>query len=452
MTMKKKNGPIWTLSLVLFIVVAGCKKDLRPKGVSDNTLPRTLTSCNAELKTKILIPAYFYSGSPWWDSLTAQAALFPSKIYAIINTAFNGPGTAVDSTLLAKITAFRNAGGKVIGYVNSYNYGVSNRPIDSVKLDVDHWYAWYGSKMDGIFFDQMYPVDGGLEQFYRDLYVYVKGKDSNDIVMGNPGGYVVPTYVTWNGNRVTDVICTYENSASTIATWPWQFFTWQAGFTPDRFAFLIHTASLSDMYYGINEAVSRGYEWVYCTDDVMDNPYDQLPSYMTQLRKLVAFLRNGSYNYIDVDGSLNDWNNVPPAAIATSGNVRTFKMANDDSELFFMAQGSGLNVISNIYLNVDNDTSTGYSATAWEGPNGCDYMVENNILYKHTSPGWNWEVWDTLDNTQYYKSDSVIEIAVALSELNITDCSYIHAGFITNSSGDQLPKAGARMIFRALDH
>ena len=116
--MKKKIGPVWTLSLVFFIVVgAGCKKDFRPKGASDNTLPRTLTSCSAELKTKILVPAYFYSGSPWWDSLTAQAALFPSKIYAIINTAYNGPGTAVDSTLLAKITAFRNAGGKVVGYV-----------------------------------------------------------------------------------------------------------------------------------------------------------------------------------------------------------------------------------------------------------------------------------------------------------------------------------------------
>lgn len=404
--------------------------------------------CDSQLNLKIIIPAYFEPYTSLWDTMIYNAQCLPGKFYAIINR-LNGPWPAYDSLLDERITNFRNAGGSVIVYVNTYRYNENEiRPIDSVKLEVDTWYDWYPGKIDGVFYDQVYPVDGSQVGFYQNLYQYAKAKDANNLVVLNPGANTSENYVDYNGSRVSDVICTFENRVTEIASWPFQ--SWQSNYDYSRFYFLVHTApTVEDMYYSLNEALSRRYGWFYCTTDTMANPWDDLPPYMTAMRKAVKAVSEGTSPAITVDGSTSEWNVVEPLAISNT-TVQTFKMTNSDSILYFLIQGTGLDVTSNIYLNTDNNTATGYSASTWRGPNGCDFMIENNVLYKNNGGGWSWTPVATLTASQFVRNDGVIEVGVPLSLLEMANCAYIHAGFVKNSSGDQLPKAGASMIYRAL--
>jgi hypothetical protein len=450
--MKKRLFASLILAGSLILCFLSCSKKYEQSRDESLLEKSTLKTANCgvnELNLNMIVPAYFNGYSPYWDTLINNASQMPGKIYAIMN-AFNGPWPAFDSVLKARITDFRNAGGKILVYVNTYNYPSVPRPIDSVKLEVDTWYSWYGPEVDGVFYDQMYPATGGLESFYRELYLHAKMVDCDGLVVGNPGAHTSETYLNWNGNRVTDVLCTFENVVGEISNWTPQ--PWQDNYTRDRFYFLIHTApGTEDMYYSLNEALARGYGWFYCTDRLMPNPWDGVSAYMNEMTRAVKAVHNGTYPAITVDGNVNDWATVLPLATGTT-TVQTFKMANSDTTLHFLVQGTGLNVTSNIYLNTDNDRNTGYAPSVWRWPNGCDFMIENNVVYQNIGGGWSWNPVATLTASQFYRDDNVIEIAVPLSVLGITNDAFIHAGFIKNSSGDQLPKPGASMIFRALYH
>ncbi|GEM_PF-1998647 len=404
---------------------------------------------------KIIVPAYFGTNADYWSTMTTQAGLYPGKIYAIINVN-SGPGTQTDSVLLSRIVAFRSAGGKILAYVNTFDYPTQTfLPIATVKQDVDDWYSWYVnggvSQIDGVFYDQMYPWNGGQEAFYRNLYTYVKEKDANDLVVGNPGGNTSETYVEYNGNRLTDVICTFETEYSRIPSWPFQ--SWQANYSYDRFYFLPHSASTSaQMLDALNQAVARNYGWFYCTDDSMEgdgNPWNTLPAYFAEMCSAVNAVGTSTYPEITVDGNGADWALLPSLATGAA-TLHTLKVTNDAARLYLLIEGSDLNVTSNFYIDTDNDSSTGYNAYGWE-VNGSDYMIENNILYKHNGSGWSWTPVATLDSSQFVRLNAVIEAGIPLSLMNINAGSTIRIGFIKNNSqNERLPVFGEELGLQRL--
>jgi hypothetical protein len=209
-----------TKIICLFYVLAllnSCTTEMEEPSIKENDAdifitPKALVTSAAVTKMHIIVPAYFYTDAALWNQMNEHAALYPNMIYAIINR-INGPGNAPDPVYLSRITAFRKAGGKILVYVNTYDYPAF-KPVREfiVKSDVDKWFNWYGDEIDGVFHDQMYPASGGQERFYRNLYRYVKNKKTDAIVVGNPGGHTSPAYLTWNGHRLTDVICTFENA------------------------------------------------------------------------------------------------------------------------------------------------------------------------------------------------------------------------------------------------
>ena len=449
-----KNRTLTRLLLVncLLLGLFSCSRRFdKPESVQDSQLAAGQTGLQnggaSQLSPKILVPAYFTGDSPLWDTLITNANLLPEGgIWAIINRV-NGPWPGKDTALLRKITEFREAGGKILVYVNTFNYGDSARPKDSVKLEVDKWYDWYDDEIDGIFYDQVYPVDGSNAVFYQDLYQYAKLQDPEAVVMINPGANTSENYVTYNGNRVSDVICTYENIPDYITWWPFQ--AWQKNYTRDRLCFLVHTANVNDMFFSLNDAVTLGYGWYYCTDDVMANPWDLLPTYLNTLRKAVKALDNPPATSIVVDGNASDWNNVLPGAAGT-GELTKLRISNNDSTLFILLEGTAINGAGNFFMDTDNIDSTGYHASAWRLPNGCNVRIENNVIYSYTGSGadWSWTSIYTLSNAQYYRSGTVIELSIPLSVLGMTKNSYIRAGFY--QSTETLPRLSGALVYRKL--
>lgn len=200
--------------------------------------------------------------------MTAAADEVP--ITAIMNPG-NGPGNNVDSNYVAAVNAFRAAGGRVIGYVYS-SYG--SRPLAQVTADIDNYATWYG--IDGIFVDEM--ANTGPAQrldYYRNIYNHVKSTDPAWEVMGNPGTHTIEQYLTW---PTADRFMVHENVGSSYPSHVPS--AWNANYDSQKFVHLIHTeSSAATMEEYLRLALTRSTGGIYITNDVMNNPWDTLPSY-----------------------------------------------------------------------------------------------------------------------------------------------------------------------------
>lgn len=102
---------------------------------------------------------------------------------------------------------------------------------------------------------------------------------------------------------------------------------------------------------------------------------------------------------ITIDGvnASNEWTNLKIAD--GQGNLKELYAFKDNEKLYIMALGKSLNGKDNyIYINTDNDTSTGYKNWGQYGDNGAgaEYMLMSDKngdwkMYKYVGPDWKWE-------------------------------------------------------------
>lgn len=226
--------------------------------------------------SKILIPAYFDPGNNLnqnhWNELTAAAS--KAEITAIINP-HNGPGTTVNNDYSSAINAFRGAGGKVIGYIDSA-YG--SRDINLVKADVVNYSNFYS--MDGFFIDSMSNQIAQLP-YYQELHAYIKNLNLNSLVFGNPGTDTLEKYLS-----VADVLVTFEGPLISTTNNPNCYdtyggpSTWMQNYNSNRFGHLIYGVSDAGIMKNlVNLSTSHNAAYIFITDDTLPDPWDTLPSY-----------------------------------------------------------------------------------------------------------------------------------------------------------------------------
>jgi hypothetical protein len=227
----------------------------------------------------ILVPAYFdpSSGSAW-DSLNQAARRVP--LIAIMNPN-NGPATTPSPDYRRAITALREAGGQVIGYVYS---SYTARAIDQVKADVDRYDSFY--TIDGIFVDEMTNDSNATHlAYYEELYRYIKSKRVSYLVVGNPGINTLQRYLD---QPVTDALVTFESNVG------------YAQYVPDAWTSTNPATAFSHLCYAVSApatmtnyillAVARNAGYIYVTDDAGNNPWDTLPGFWSPEIGLVESL------------------------------------------------------------------------------------------------------------------------------------------------------------------
>ncbi len=217
----------------------------------------------------LLVPAYFSPGSKW-TTLNDAARRVP--VVAIMNPN-NGPGISASSGYTSAINAFRQAGGRVIGYVYS---SYSALALNDVAADIDRYFSFY--KIDGIFVDEMTNDSTAAHvDYYEALYRYVKAANTNYIVIGNPGINAAAAYVT---RPTVDTLVTFENNTGYEANVPDPWTKTQGSTTLAHLCYAVTNAGTMTNY--VNIAVTRNAGYIYVTDDSGNNPWDQLPTYLAE--------------------------------------------------------------------------------------------------------------------------------------------------------------------------
>jgi hypothetical protein len=222
----------------------------------------------------ILVPAYFNpQNSNYWDRLTQESKKMPGKICAIANVD-NGPGTIKSEYYNDAINNFRNTGGLVIGYVDS-NYTKNSQKL--VMAQIDSWYTKYN--IDGIFIDCQQNVSG-YEQYYLNIYNYVKKNYNNGMVVANPGTNTLESYINFNKSRTADIFCVFENNNSFGI---WTLPDWASSYSSENFAAIPYDIFSPKWKETLDRASLINMGWVYCTDEPGNNKWGSLPTYFEDM-------------------------------------------------------------------------------------------------------------------------------------------------------------------------
>jgi len=236
----------------------------------------------------IVIPAYFYPWQPnsYWNEAVDNAPLPHGRSQILILNPDNGPGASFDKHYADAVSTVHAAGKGflVFGYVYT-RYG--KRSLGIVEHAIDKYYSWYN--VDGIFVDET-ASDGSLvDIYYQPLTDYITRKKSRAGVMLNPGVYPDQAYANISvPHDSLFVINVFEDSYPNYlnATVP----SWAYSYPKKMFSHLIYFTHANKMPNVVALSAERHVGWVYVTDKTLPNPWNQLPTYWSQL---TAQVKNG---------------------------------------------------------------------------------------------------------------------------------------------------------------
>ncbi|KAL4805129.1 Spherulation-specific family 4-domain-containing protein [Aspergillus unguis] len=218
-----------------------------------------------------------------WDRLVAYDS---DKMPILVANVVNGPDYAADSDWNDVITRGAASGKTVLGYVRTGYLGVSTQKFTTrlgsgnlaewtaqIEQDIDMWYTLYGDNIGGIFFDEGWPECGANNE-YVDLYKYI----NNYTKRKHPGAYTVL-------NPGSPMAACFEDTMDTLLTFELSYDAYKNSYTPNDWTpkdprklwHIIYDVPESAVEEVAQLAKDRGASFIEITNDVMANPYDNLP-------------------------------------------------------------------------------------------------------------------------------------------------------------------------------
>lgn len=131
---------------------------------------------------------------------------------------------------------------------------------------------------------------------------------------------------------------------------------------------------------------------------------------------------------IHIDGRADDWK-LFPALTAKADQSLAAYVTNDSEFLFIAIRTNGTPKKNQIYINTDNDSTSGYQSSRWK-KSGIDDLIENGAVYRYQGDkkSWDFRKRSSLDNASYANSPGFIEMRVRLEELGIGPGSTVAIG------------------------
>ena len=233
---------------------------------------------------KILWPAYIYP-SPVWDEIIGIVTETGVDLTAIINPN-SGPGGKgyPDHSYRQAITKMHTAHIPMVGYVHT-SYGA--RDIRIIINEIEKWQNDYFS-ISGIFLDEV-SVSTSKRPYYRDIIDAIHRRKM--IVITNPGTQI-------SESLGADIVVVFEGPLS----------RWHGvlSLNDTEMAAILYACPKSQIAKVIEDA-KKNVTWLYVTDDVGPNPYDNIPSYFRELCTLIAAASVNKPEVVNKCGTCRWW-------------------------------------------------------------------------------------------------------------------------------------------------
>ncbi|KAJ6080564.1 hypothetical protein N7499_005438 [Penicillium canescens] len=257
---------------------------------------------NASSSQQIAVASYINPlGDPSaWEHLIDD---YPSdKMPILIANVVNGPDSTVNDDWTNVIKRASASGKTVLGYVRTGYLGVSDQKFltrlgsgdladwtAQIEQDIDMWYTLYGSDIGGIFFDEGWPECGDNDK-YVDLYKYINDYTKRT----HPGAYTIL-------NPGSPMASCFEDSMDTLLTFELSYDAYVNSYTPNdwipkdprKLWHIIYNVPDSAIDEVITLSKKRGAGFIQLTDDLLPNPYDNLPA-DSYIKKILDAVDGGS--------------------------------------------------------------------------------------------------------------------------------------------------------------
>jgi hypothetical protein len=240
-------------------------------GTGHNTASTKGTDHSETERTGIYVPLYSYPTSSEWSEVVRIKELFPTVPFLTCVNPSNGPGSRFDATFATGIDSLHKAGILVGGYVAT-QYG--DKPRSQIKEEISKYKMWYDN-LNGICFDEMQSKHG-KEKYYKSVTRLSKSMGFN-FTVGNPGTDVSPTYI-----GKVDYMKIYEGPGTPALS---SLKGWHLKYDKKNFMTIAYNVPYVNYTYLAEETKYVGF--LYMTDDVLPNPYDTLPNYLSNVTKFL---------------------------------------------------------------------------------------------------------------------------------------------------------------------
>ncbi len=185
------------------------------------------------------------------------------RLHGVVLNAADGPGDRPDPAFRAAAERLREAGVRLLGYVDT---GYGRRRTSAVVSDIRRHRRWYA--VDGVFFDQV-PADAAQLPRFRRLVLSARVLGARVTVL-NPGTHPDPGYASF-----ADLLVTFEGT--------WEDYRrarvpdWTADHPPERFCHLVHAVPEGRAGQVARTAEARG-AGVHCAvPGTGANPWRSVP-------------------------------------------------------------------------------------------------------------------------------------------------------------------------------
>jgi hypothetical protein len=218
------------------------------------------------------VPAYFY---PYPGLQDWAAVLDLNDAAVVIVNPASGPGAHRDDNYLAVLNRRGADGPRLYGYVDTA-YG--DREPDLMVAEAKMQRRWYG--VSGIFLDQTAP-DSGRVEYYEGIIRRLQAAGFEVAI--NPGQPDIDRRYL----DLADHVVTFEGPYGAYREQ--RFPSSNRDYPPEKVWHLIYEVpDRAAMEHVVRAARDRGAGLIFVTDRTMPNPWDGLPPYWNDERRLLA--------------------------------------------------------------------------------------------------------------------------------------------------------------------
>lgn len=139
-------------------------------------------------------------------------------------------------------------------------------------------------------------------------------------------------------------------------------------------------------------------------------------------------------------GTVQEWEGISYDSVTAVNGLGELKALQTEHSLFVAVSGGSPEEAGILYIDSDNDASTGWDSLLWSNGGGIDYKVEDGALFRYADGAW-----EEAGGASVRTAQGFAEIGVERSAIGLGEPGKLRVGYVVDGSS-LLPEIGGQMV------